>query len=235
MRVTTDNVIAKQEASGARRGQAGRSLQLFRDLPASSAERAIDLVVSSPVVEIEIGKPYARSAFPAATALIVESGFVIVRAVIAQASRPVITCDAGPGGLVLPPGEDGVLCALEPACIRVISPARFRRLLEIPLVAERLLEEMVLVLGRKQDAIAVFGPTRHRERVRRKLLQLGCSYGHIGRDGVRIDFPISHALLAEMIGSSRETVTRAVDELARSGFVTRRGSTYHLAVPPELV
>jgi CRP-like cAMP-binding protein len=55
------------------------------------------------------------------------------------------------------------------------------------------------------------------------------------RDGTRIDFPISHALLAEMIGSSRETVTRAVDELQRGGFIVRVGSTYRLLVPAEAI
>jgi len=71
--------------------------------------------------------------------------------------------------------------------------------------------------------------------VSRKLLQLAANYGHVVRDGVRIDFPVSHALLAEMIGSSRETVTRAVDQLQRDGFVDRRGSTYRLLVSPESI
>ena len=59
------------------------------------------------------------------------------------------------------------------------------------------------------------------------------SYGRVVRDGIRIDFPVSHSLLADMIGSSRETVTRALDELQRSGFVARRGHTYRLLVRPE--
>jgi CRP-like cAMP-binding protein len=71
--------------------------------------------------------------------------------------------------------------------------------------------------------------------VSRKLLQLAASYGHVVRNGIRIDFPVSHALLAEMIGSSRETVTRAVDHLQRDGFVDRQGSTYRLLVAPESV
>jgi CRP/FNR family transcriptional regulator, cyclic AMP receptor protein len=76
---------------------------------------------------------------------------------------------------------------------------------------------------------------RHIERVRRKLLQLAQSYGRVVRDGIRIDFPVSHKLLADMIGSSRETVTRALDELQQSGFVARRGHTYRLLVTPERV
>jgi predicted transcriptional regulator len=42
-------------------------------------------------------------------------------------------------------------------------------------------------------------------------------------------------LLAEMIGSSRETVTRSLDELQRTGLVTRRGSIYFLRASPESV
>ena len=90
-------------------------------------------------------------------------------------------------------------------------------------------------IGEKQDATANFAPTHHVDRVRRKLLQLADSYGHVVRDGVRIDFPISHSLLAEMVGSSRETVTRAVDALQRTGFVDRRGSTYRLLLSPNAV
>jgi biotin operon repressor len=42
-------------------------------------------------------------------------------------------------------------------------------------------------------------------------------------------------LLADMIGSSRETVTRALDELQRTGFVVRCGHTYRLLVSPDRV
>jgi CRP-like cAMP-binding protein len=52
-------------------------------------------------------------------------------------------------------------------------------------------------------------------------------------DGIWIDFPVSHTLLADMIGSSHETVTRALDQLQRSGFVVRRGHAYCLLVTPE--
>jgi hypothetical protein len=38
-----------------------------------------------------------------------------------------------------------------------------------------------------------------------------------------------------MIGSSRETVTRALDHLQSVGFVVRHGSVYQLLVSPEAV
>jgi DNA-binding IclR family transcriptional regulator len=36
-----------------------------------------------------------------------------------------------------------------------------------------------------------------------------------------------------MTGSARETVTRALDELQREGFVVRRGRTYSLQLRPD--
>ena len=137
--------------------------------------------------------------------------------------------------LLLAPLPEEVLVALGSSRLTVIDGDARAQLLTIPAVAARVVEQLVVALERKQEATGNFAPTHHIERVRRKLLQLGRSYGHVVRDGIRIDFPVSHALLAEMIGSSRETVTRAVDELQRAGFVARRGSIYRLLVPPENV
>ena len=39
--------------------------------------------------------------------------------------------------------------------------------------------------------------------------------------------------LAEMIGSARETVSRAIDRLERSGFLVRDGRSYRLLVQPD--
>jgi CRP/FNR family transcriptional regulator len=109
------------------------------------------------------------------------------------------------------------------------------RLLELPGAGQALLEVVAAALSQTQEALGNFAHTRHVERVRRKLLQLAQSYGRVARDGIRMDFPVSHTLLAEMIGSSRETVTRALDELQRNGFVARRGHTYRLLVSPDRV
>jgi CRP-like cAMP-binding protein len=54
-------------------------------------------------------------------------------------------------------------------------------------------------------------------------------------DGIRLEFPLTHDLLAEMVASARETVTRAFDELQRSGFVIRDGHSYTLLVSPEVL
>jgi CRP/FNR family transcriptional regulator len=71
--------------------------------------------------------------------------------------------------------------------------------------------------------------------VRDKLIQLAREHGRVRRDGVLLDFPLTHELLGEMVGSARETVTRALDELEEEGFVTRRGRSYRLNVAPEVL
>jgi CRP-like cAMP-binding protein len=48
--------------------------------------------------------------------------------------------------------------------------------------------------------------------------------------GVRIDFPLTHQLLADMVGSARETVSLAISELVRDGLVRRESRFYILRI-----
>lgn len=217
-------------------GPIGGGLQrLLEGLPPADADKAAAVLASSPAVEIELGVPYFRASFPAAALLIVEDGFVVMRATFPKLSRSVITCEAGTGGLLPPPSPEEALFGLDTSRVRVISPQELDRLLSLRAAAQRVVERLTSALGQRQEAIANFAPIRHAERVQLKLLQLARRHGHVMRDGIRIDFPVSHALLAEMIGSSRETVTRALEELQRAGFVTRRGSTYLLRASSESI
>jgi CRP-like cAMP-binding protein len=84
----------------------------------------------------------------------------------------------------------------------------------------------------KQRTILALASSHHVDRLREKLLQLAEDHGRVGRDGVVLKLPVTHELLAEMIGSTRETVTRAVDALERDGFLRRQGREYVLRVSP---
>ena len=88
-------------------------------------------------------------------------------------------------------------------------------------------------LKQKHETIAGLARLHHVDRVRGKLIELARDHGRVGRDGIRLDFPLTHDLLGEMVGSARETVTRALDELQREGFVFRRGRTYSVQLEPE--
>jgi hypothetical protein len=193
------------------------------------------MVLDCPVVDVPAGEPHFRASFRGAELLAVEDGFLIVRRAPGGLARSIVTCEAGPGRVLLPPSADEVMFALVPSRLTVIDACARDRLLADPATARSLLEQIADTLAQEQEALGNFAHTRHVERVRRKLLQLAESYGHVVQDGIRIDFPVSHILLAEMIGSSRETVTRSLDELQRDGFVARCGHTYRLLVSPDRV
>ena len=210
-------------------------LQFLVGLSPPDREHAQGLLLACPTIEVDAGAPRFATGFPAQALLLVDDGFVILRATVRPAPRSVVTCEAGPGMVLLPPTPDELLAALGRSRLTVIDAEARAELLRIPALAERVVAQLALALGQKREATANFALTRHIDRVSRKLLQLAASYGHVVREGIRIDFPVSHALLAEMIGSSRETVTRAVDRLQRDGFLDRQGSTYRLLVAPESV
>ena len=198
-------------------------------------DEAAEVLADCPVFELAVGEPHFRASFPGTELLAVEEGFVAVRSTPAGLARSIVTCESGPGRVLLPPGPEEVLFGLAPSRLLGIDADARDRLLSVPGTARTVLELVASTLAQKQEALGNFAHTRHVERVRRKLLQLAESYGRVSQDGIRIDFPVSHVLLADMIGSSRETVTRALDELQRTGFVTRRGHTYRLLVSAERV
>jgi Crp-like helix-turn-helix domain len=200
-----------------------------------AAKRAAEILATSPTFEVGSGEPYFRNSFSGVALLAVERGFVVLRNTLEGGARSIVTCEAGPGQIMLPPSPDDVLVGLVPSRLIGITEHARDRLLEIPEISKALLDLSAAALSRKQEALANFGHKRHIERVRHKLLQLAESYGRVSRDGIRIDFPVSHTLLADMIGSTRETVTRSVDELQRTGFVARRGHTYRLLISPARV
>jgi CRP/FNR family cyclic AMP-dependent transcriptional regulator len=208
---------------------------LLDGVPASESGRAEALLARCHAIEVAAGEAYFRGSFGSAALLVVERGFVVLRASFEQSSRSIVTCEAGPGRIILPPAEEEILSGLVESRLTALSPLATSELMALPGAAQTLVEQLTASLGEKHESLSNFASARHSERVRRKLLQLARSYGRVARDGVRIDFPISHSLLAEMVGSSRETVTRALDELQRAGFVARSGHSYRLLVPPESI
>jgi hypothetical protein len=199
------------------------------------SERAAEILGRCPTVVVDAGETHFPTSFAQAALLVVEEGLVILRTGAPGLTRSIIAGEAGPGRVLLPPTGDEVLCGLVESRITEITHEARAGLLRVRSAAEALFEQLELTLHGCQEAIGNFANPRHAERVRLKLLQLARTYGRVARDGIRIDFPVSHTLLAEMTGSTRETVTRSLDELERSGFVERRGHTYHLLVSPELV
>jgi CRP-like cAMP-binding protein len=180
------------------------------------------------------GEVRRMRSLPAAALLAVEDGFVVVRRTVAPPRRSFILDEAAAGAMLLPPTADEELVALVPSCVRIISPAALDHLMSSE-EAQPILNALTSALRRRDELTASLSNARHIERVREKFLQLARDYGTVDAEGVRIDLPLTHELLAEMVCSARETVTRAVDELEREGFVTRRAGGYRIAVDAELL
>jgi CRP-like cAMP-binding protein len=167
-----------------------------------------------------------------AEALLVESGFLIVRA-FSPSARQVVVAEAGAGAILLAPSEKEHVQALTDNWTTAIPPMPLEDLLTIPGVAAVLFRGLRTALRLRQDATSYFANVHHVDRVRLKLLQLAEQFGRVSPDGIRLEFPLTHDLLAEMVGSARETVTRCLDELQRSGFVVRDGHFYRLLISAE--
>jgi Crp-like helix-turn-helix domain len=163
----------------------------------------------------------------------VVDGFVAVRRTAPPARRSVIVDDAAAGGVLLAPTPDDELVGLVPSRVRIVSSATLDRLLSENDCAHVIWDALAFALRRREELIASLSNTRHVERVRDKLLRLASDYGKVDGRGVRIDLPLTHELLAEMVCSARETVTRAVDQLEREGFVMREAGGYRVSVDPQ--
>ncbi len=172
---------------------------------ASRSDGIAQILTGCPVFDVAAGEPHFEASFPDAVLLAVEQGFVVLRSTPTGLARSIVTSDVGPGGIVLPPAPEEALFGLVSSRLIGISGDARDRLLRAPGAADVLLEQLAQTLAQKQAALGNFAHTRHVERVRRKLLQLAQNYGHVAADGIRIDFPVSHTLLADLIGSSRET------------------------------
>jgi CRP-like cAMP-binding protein len=167
---------------------------------------------------------------PDAVLLVVETGVVLL---VRGDSRRIVMAVAGPGEVLAPPGEGQELRGLTRARVTAVTRDAGRELMAVPGAAAAVARALVEAVGDRQESLANFARFPHAERVRGKLLQLAGSHGKVVEDGVLIDLPLTHDLLAESIGSTRETVTLALRELMRSGFVSRADRRYRVSVPPD--
>ena|SRR5262245_41644677 len=165
--------------------------------------------------------------------LVVEEG-VVALVGAADSQRPSIVALACAGDVLAPPAEGEHIRALTAARIALVPPDAYERLLSMPGVAQALLESVLDALGKRQQSLA---STRgnHAERLQETLYRLARDHGKVHAEGVEIDVPLTHELLAQMVGSARETVTCTLARFQREGLLVRNGRTYRLMVAPDLL
>jgi hypothetical protein len=232
----------------------------FGDADASTGRRRVRRASAGVLAELgtEAAEVAARSASVALTRgevwgvmqeceaalLAVEEGFVLISTDTCTgngngngggrpASRRIVVAAGQPGTLLVPPGLGERLEALTPSRITIVSADSLRALLGHPAVAVAIADAFAEALRDRQATIRNCAHVRHSERVLEKLLQLARTYGRAVPGGVRIDFPLTHQLLADMVGSARETVSLALSDLAREGLFHRQQCRYVLRMDPD--
>jgi CRP/FNR family transcriptional regulator len=140
---------------------------------------------------------------------------------------------AGSGSVLLAPAPQQKLEALADSRLTLVRAGAQRDLLEIPAAAAVIVDGVAGGLRECQESLSQLASLRHVDRVRQKLIQLAETYGKADADGVSLHLPLTHELLADMVGSARETVTRALSQLAQEGLVHHDRGAYQLAVLPD--
>jgi CRP/FNR family cyclic AMP-dependent transcriptional regulator len=145
----------------------------------------------------------------------------------------VVIALADAGAIRPSPPPYGELFALEDAAVTVIAGEARATLLALPGAAAGITDSLAAAVIEAEEGLALLSYVSKTDRVREKLLQLARRHGRVSPDGVLIDVPLTHELLAAMIGAARETVTAALRALADDGFVRREGRRYRVTVAPN--
>jgi CRP/FNR family transcriptional regulator, nitrogen oxide reductase regulator len=179
------------------------------------------------------GSSPAPGRLEGASLLLVEEGVVLVSASGAGTRRRMAVALAGESSLLLSPGPDERLEALTNSRLTLVTESAYQALLAVPAAAAAIGEGLALRLRDCHESLRSFSNPRHADRVREKLIQLARAHGKDGSEGIWLSLPLTHEVLAAMVGSTRETVTRAMSELTREGFVKHEGGAYRLVMPAD--
>jgi CRP/FNR family transcriptional regulator len=110
--------------------------------------------------------------------------------------------------------------AMDGADVVTLESAAFERFLrERPVLLHAF---MVRISEQVSDALTLLDDFRGRDvasRLARVLVKFSHQYGVQTDTGVRIDIPVTHQDLANMIGTARETVSRNMAQFRRDGYV----------------
>lgn len=124
--------------------------------------------------------------------------------------------------------------ALEPCSLLVLSrDDLMRHITAHPRTAMNLLGEMARRLRRADQTIAQLALCDVNERLVHRLVGLAREEGAEGPEGLVVRRRPTQQELANMIGSCRETISRAFNQLARDGLIIARGRA--LVVTPALI
>ncbi|MEZ0364731.1 Crp/Fnr family transcriptional regulator [Mycobacterium sp. pUA109] len=105
---------------------------------------------------------------------------------------------------------------------------------ERPEIAEQLLRVLARRLRRTNNTLCDLIFTDVPGRVAKQLLDLAMRFGAREGDTLRVDHALSQTELAQLVGSSRETVNKALADFTQRGWIRRSGKTIFIDQPAKL-
>lgn len=121
------------------------------------------------------------------------------------------------------PLHDAYAEAMNDTVVRVLRVSDLERAVaEHPRMALNLMRCLSERLRTAEDQIEALAFRPVPARLAGKLLELMDRYGRVTPTGIRIDERFTHMQLAEMIGTSRETLTKVLNEFREAGLVDVR-------------
>ncbi len=210
--------------------------RLFQSLPLDAIE---DLTARVAVKRVSAQTTVVTQDEPGDSMFIIMSGRVKV-VIFGENGREVTLSILRPGDgfgemSLFDGGARSANCiAVEPTALLVLS--RDDLLLHIaghPRTSLNLMGEMARRLRRADDAIAQLALCDVNERLIRRLIALAEEEGTESPEGLMVRRRPTQQELANMIGSCRETISRAFNQLARDGMIIPKGRS--LVVTPALL
>jgi CRP-like cAMP-binding protein len=115
--------------------------------------------------------------------------------------------------------------ALEPVKVQIVKNERFKQfLLSDPHIFNNFMERMGGVLRRYTERIQELTLLSAQQRIIQEVARQFVD----GKSSISL---VSHADFATWIGTTRETVTRTLNELEKEGFIRKEGESYQLLKP----
>jgi CRP/FNR family transcriptional regulator, cyclic AMP receptor protein len=105
---------------------------------------------------------------------------------------------------------------------------------ERPEIAERLLRVLARRLRRTDDTLCDLIFTDVPGRVAKQLLDLATRFGTPDGDALRVDHDLNQQELAQLAGSSRETVNKVLSDFAQRGWIRLQRKTIFIDEPAQL-
>jgi CRP-like cAMP-binding protein len=149
----------------------------------------------------------------------------------------------GPGDLLRPWVRESVQLlprtvnwtVVEKATVAELGGGVARRLTGLSEVVEALIDRSVTRAQTLALERSIASHVRVDVRVLAFLWHLAERWGVVVPGAVRIDVPLTHSVLARMVGARRPTVTTALQRLVQLGYLRREGSAFILIGDPTVV